>query len=61
MSTFQDRSVNWKNVPPRAITAGGVEFAYQAASAPAKNSWRDWRSAPRAGTRKSPYVRCKRS
>jgi len=44
MSTFQDRSVNWKNVPPRTITAGGVEFAYQAASAPAKNSWRDWRS-----------------
>ena len=30
MSTFQDRSVSWKNAPTRTITAGGVEFAYRA-------------------------------
>ena len=30
-------------------------------SAPAENSWRDCRSVPRTGTRKSPYGRCKRS
>jgi pimeloyl-ACP methyl ester carboxylesterase len=29
MSTFQDRSVSWKNVPTRTITAGGVKFAYR--------------------------------
>jgi pimeloyl-ACP methyl ester carboxylesterase len=29
MSTFQDRSVSWKNVPTHTITAGGVEFAYR--------------------------------
>ena len=29
MSTPQNLSVNWTNVPTRAITAGGVEFAYR--------------------------------
>src|SRR5206468_5600599 len=29
MSTSQNPTVNWKNVPTRAITAGGVEFAYR--------------------------------
>ena len=30
MSASQDLKVNWKNVPTRTITAGGVEFAYRA-------------------------------
>lgn len=29
MSTSQDHSVTWKNVPTRTTTAGGVEFAYR--------------------------------
>ena len=29
MSTSQNLTVNWKNVPTRTITAGGVEFAYR--------------------------------
>jgi len=29
MSTTQAPMVNWKNVPTRTITAGGVEFAYR--------------------------------
>jgi pimeloyl-ACP methyl ester carboxylesterase len=29
MSTKQDRTLNWKNVPTRTISAGGVEFAYR--------------------------------
>src|SRR5438876_8706297 len=29
MSTSQDLQVNWKDVPTRTITAGGVEFAYR--------------------------------
>jgi pimeloyl-ACP methyl ester carboxylesterase len=29
MSTKQEPTVNWKNVPTRTITAGGVEFAYR--------------------------------
>jgi pimeloyl-ACP methyl ester carboxylesterase len=29
MSTTQEPTVNWKNVPTRTITAGGVEFAYR--------------------------------
>ena len=29
MNTLQDHDVNWKNVPTRTITAGGVEFAYR--------------------------------
>ena len=29
MSTSQNHSVTWKNVPTRTITAGGVEFAYR--------------------------------
>ena len=29
MSTTQNLTVNWTNVPTRTITAGGVEFAYQ--------------------------------
>ena len=29
MSTSQNLKVNWKNVPTRTITAGGVEFAYR--------------------------------
>jgi pimeloyl-ACP methyl ester carboxylesterase len=29
MSTKQAPTVNWKNVPTRTITAGGVEFAYR--------------------------------
>jgi len=29
MSTSQNLNVNWKNVPTRTITAGGVEFAYR--------------------------------
>jgi Predicted hydrolases or acyltransferases (alpha/beta hydrolase superfamily) len=29
MSTTQEPMVNWKNVPTRTITAGGVEFAYR--------------------------------
>src|SRR5947207_15276839 len=29
MSTSQNLTVNWTNVPTRAITAGGVEFAYR--------------------------------
>src|SRR5205814_5626753 len=29
MTTSQDPNINWKNVPTRTITAGGVEFAYR--------------------------------
>ena len=29
MSTSQNLTVNWTNVPTRTITAGGVEFAYR--------------------------------
>jgi alpha-beta hydrolase superfamily lysophospholipase len=29
MSTWQNLTVNWTNVPTRTITAGGVEFAYR--------------------------------
>jgi pimeloyl-ACP methyl ester carboxylesterase len=29
MSTKQEPAVNWKNVPTRTVTAGGVEFAYR--------------------------------
>ena len=29
MSASQDLKVNWKTVPTRTITAGGVEFAYR--------------------------------
>jgi pimeloyl-ACP methyl ester carboxylesterase len=29
MTASQDLKVNWKNVPTRTITAGGVEFAYR--------------------------------
>jgi len=29
MSASQNLTVNWKNVPTRTITAGGVEFAYR--------------------------------
>src|SRR6266480_1364122 len=29
MTTSQDLNINWKNVPTRTITAGGVEFAYR--------------------------------
>jgi len=29
MTASQDLKVNWKNVPTRKITAGGVEFAYR--------------------------------
>jgi pimeloyl-ACP methyl ester carboxylesterase len=29
MSTSHDRSFTWKNVPTRAITAGGIDFAYR--------------------------------
>ena len=29
MSASQDLKINWKNVPTRTITAGGVEFAYR--------------------------------
>jgi len=29
MSTSQNLKVDWKNVPTRTITAGGVEFAYR--------------------------------
>jgi hypothetical protein len=29
MNTSQNLKVNWKNVPTRTITAGGVEFAYR--------------------------------
>jgi hypothetical protein len=29
MSTQQEPTVNWKSVPTRTITAGGVEFAYR--------------------------------
>ena len=29
MNTSQDLKINWKNVPTRTITAGGVEFAYR--------------------------------
>jgi len=29
VSTLQNLKVNWKNVPTRTITAGGVEFAYR--------------------------------
>src|SRR4029450_100014 len=29
MTASQDVKVNWKNVPTRTITAGGVEFAYR--------------------------------
>ena len=29
MSASQNPNVNWKNVPTRTITAGGVEFAYR--------------------------------
>jgi hypothetical protein len=29
MSTSQNLTVNWKNVPTQTITAGGVEFAYR--------------------------------
>src|SRR5437660_4936379 len=29
MSTSQNLKINWKNVPTRTITAGGVEFAYR--------------------------------
>jgi hypothetical protein len=29
MSTSQNLTVTWTNVPTRAITAGGVEFAYR--------------------------------
>jgi hypothetical protein len=29
MTMSQDLKVNWKNVPTRTITAGGVEFAYR--------------------------------
>ena len=46
MNTSQDLKINWKNVPTRTITAGGVEFAYRELGtdnpgAPAKNFWRD--------------------
>ena len=29
MTASQDLNVNWKNVPTRTISAGGVEFAYR--------------------------------
>src|SRR5438552_18680506 len=29
MTTSQDLNINWKNVPTRTISAGGVEFAYR--------------------------------
>jgi hypothetical protein len=29
MSTSQNLTVNWTNVPTRTIIAGGVEFAYR--------------------------------
>jgi hypothetical protein len=29
MTASQDLKVNWKTVPTRTITAGGVEFAYR--------------------------------
>src|SRR5437773_9459094 len=29
MSASQDVQVDWKNVPTRTVTAGGVEFAYR--------------------------------
>jgi pimeloyl-ACP methyl ester carboxylesterase len=29
MTATQDLQVNWKNVPTRTITAGGVQFAYR--------------------------------
>jgi pimeloyl-ACP methyl ester carboxylesterase len=29
MGTSQNLEINWKNVPTRTITAGGVEFAYR--------------------------------
>jgi len=29
MTASRDQQVNWKNVPTRTITAGGVEFAYR--------------------------------
>src|SRR5438874_7263610 len=29
MTTSQDQNINWRNVPTRTITAGGVEFAYR--------------------------------
>src|SRR5947207_12914119 len=29
MTASQDLKINWKNVPTRTITAGGVEFAYR--------------------------------
>jgi pimeloyl-ACP methyl ester carboxylesterase len=29
MSTSQNLTVNWTNVPTRTITAGGLEFAYR--------------------------------
>ena len=29
MSTQQEPTVNWKSVPTRTITAGGVDFAYR--------------------------------
>jgi hypothetical protein len=29
MTATQDLRVNWKNVPTRTITAGGVQFAYR--------------------------------
>ena len=29
MSTSQNLTVNWQNVPTRTLAAGGVEFAYR--------------------------------